>query len=72
MDVIYCCALLHASRPSPTAPLFLWLPAVKGWNVKVFALGRQGRNRDIAVVQDYFKHLDAFLLSHKHKSMLAY
>lgn len=41
------------------------LLAVKTWKVKVFPLSRENRHRDVTVVQDMFKVLDAFLAARK-------
>jgi hypothetical protein len=44
--------------------------AVKGWNVRVMGLNREGRHRDVTVAQEFWSDLDAFLQSQK--SSLAY
>ncbi len=39
--------------------------AVKGWNVAVMGLNREGRHRDMTVVQEFWGQLDAFLQAQK-------
>ncbi|GAB4817648.1 hypothetical protein N2152v2_004694 [Parachlorella kessleri] len=45
-------------------------PTVKGWNLRVVSVNREGRHRDVTVAQDIWSDLDAFLQAQK--STLAY
>lgn len=63
----FCPCPLSGPPSPPFTPLALGpsLLAVKGWNVRVVGLNREGRHRDVTVVQDFWSDLDAFLQSRK-------
>ena len=56
---------MPARRPCPTCPAAPARRAVKGWNVKVMGLNREGRHRDVTVAQEFWSELDTFLAARK-------